>query len=505
MTSPPFRLRVRKGPAAAPALHAAAIAPPDRIHFTGICGMAMAPLALFLKKAGFSVSGSDSAVYPPMSDRLKAGGIAVKKYSKRGISSEIKLAFIGNVARKTSEEAAAIQKKMIPYISFPEFLEQAFLSRSKNIVAAGTHGKSTVSALTAFAAREAGLNAGFFTGALSPHFENSLEPPRRPASDSAPPPWFILEGDEYDSAFFLKRPKFLYYRPSAVILTGIEFDHGDIYRDLEEIKEQFKALIRTIPPEGCLIFRAESPAAREAASVCQAPALSYGFGSGDFQIKNRRFARPAGEKEAGKQLFDLHHKKEKLACGINLLGAHNSLNAAAALALAHHLNWPLDKITEALGRFQGVSRRLQKKGEFQGALLFEDFAHHPTEVQASLSGLKEAYPERRLVALFEPRSFTSRLNVFQEPYRRALRLADLVLLSRPFRPESVPEESRLSSEKLAADLAEEGCPAFCCEGPEALARRALALARKGDLIVVMSNGGFGGIVSKLKQGLMSRR
>ena len=471
----------------------------------------MAPLALFLKKAGFSVSGSDSDIYPPMSERLKERGIAAQKYSGAGISSRIKLAIVGNAARRDNEEAAALREKNIPYISFPEFLEQAFLSKSKNIVVAGTHGKSTTAALAAFAARAAGQNPGFFIGALSPHFENSFYFPPSPNSSPNLSPWFILEGDEYDSAFFLKRPKFFFYNPLALILTGIEFDHGDIYKDIEEIKEVFKTLIKKIPAEGRLIVCAENPLAMEAASLCRAPVISYGLNSGDFQIKNRRFEQNAknplsagnggAAPQTGKQLFDIHHKGKKRPCGISLLGEHNALNAAAVFALAQSLSWPLDKVLEALGNFRGVQRRLQKRGEFQGPLLFEDFAHHPTEAKASLLGLREAYPKRRLIALFEPRSFTSRLNVFQKEYVSALKEADIILVARPFRPNSVPEERRLSSEKLAADLAKEGRLAFCEERPEDMARRALSLARAEDLIVVMSNGSFGGILEKLEAGL----
>ncbi len=489
------------------------LAPPGRIHFIGVCGTAMAPLALFLKQAGFRVSGSDSGIYPPMSDLLMRGGIAVKKFSASAVSPKIKLAVVGNVARATNKEALAIEALRIPYISFPEFLEQAFLSGSKSqsgpksIIAAGTHGKSSTAALAAFAAREAGLDPGFFIGASSPHFANPLFAPE------SPPSYFILEGDEYDCAFFLKSPKFLRCRPFAVILTGIEFDHADIYKDIKEVKAAFKALIEKIPPQGCLTVCAENPLAMEAAAFCKAPVISYGLEAGDFQAKNRRIeSLPApsgsnapGASEIKRQLFEIHHKGRVFPAAINLLGWSGALNSAAVFALAHHLNWPLGKILEAMGKFLGVKRRLQKICEFQGALLFEDFAHHPTEVKASLSGLREAYPGRRLIALFEPRSFTSRTSAFQKKYVSALKEADIVFVSQPFRPESVPKKRRLSSERLAADLQAEGRRAACFEGPDDMARAAINLTRAGDLLAVMSNGGFGGIVSKLRDGLSAAK
>ena len=456
----------------------------DSIYFMGICGTAMASLAVYLKQKGFNVSGSDQNIYPPMSDTLKMSGIPVFNYSENNIRPSIQLVIVGNVISKNHEEFKAVQKLKIPCLSFPEFLEQTVLYQTTNIVIAGTHGKSTSSALMSHAGETVGEHPGFFVGALPGNFSSSFRSTRSL--------WFVIEGDEYDSSFFAKRPKFLYYNPHAVLLTGIEFDHGDIYNSLNEITDLFCELVQNIPREGSLVACAHDPQLETVIKHCPAPVITYGIDRGDWTIKNRTI-------ESGYQIFDICHKEESYPCSLPLFGEHNALNALGVFVLSCYLKWPAEKVLQSFKTFKGLQRRLEFKGKFQGAEIYEDFAHHPTAVKASLSALKEKHPRQKLIALFEPRSFTSRLNVFQKDYIRAFEKADLIFIAKEYDTSKIPEEKRFSSKQLVQELKQEGKLAFFHDNFENMEEDFIKKLGKNDVAVFMTSGAFGGLLKQIEK------
>ena len=460
---------------------------PDPIYFMGICGTAMASLAIYLKQEGFKVFGSDQNVYPPMSFILKQAGISVSMYNKSHIKGFIKLLIVGNVISRTHPEILAAQKLKIPYLSFPEFLEQTLLSQTKNIVIAGTHGKSTSAALMSHVGETAGQNPSFFVGAVPNDFSVSFR-----SKDS---PWFVLEGDEYDSSFFSKHPKFFYYKAFAVLLTGIEFDHADIYNSLSEITDLFCEFVQKIPQAGCLVVCVQNKQLEKVIKSSKAPVITYGTDRGDFRIKNRVIKN-------NKQFFDICYKKKSYPCFIPLLGEYNALNALGVFALSQYLGWPVNKILQGLKTFKGVQRRLEFKGKLQGAEIYEDFAHHPTAIRASLSALREKYLDKRLIALFEPRSFTSRLNVFQEDYIKAFEKADLIFIAKAYNSSKISKEKQFSPKQLVQDLKQKGKKAFCYDNLSALEFDLFQELVPGDLALFMSSGAFGGLLQKIEQKLL---
>ena len=473
-----------------PLLKSISLKPPDSIYFMGICGTALSSLAHFLKTKGFSITGSDKNIYPPMSSLLKQHEIIVQNYNPKNLSSSIKLVIVGNVISRNHPEVEALEKRAIPYISFPEFLEQVLLAKKKNIVIAGTHGKTTTTSLASYVAEKAGENPGFFIGGRPRNFKTSF---RYTHSN-----WFILEGDEYDTAFFAKRPKFFHYPPFALILTGIEFDHGDIYKNLQDIVPLFSHLLTQVPPEGVIVAAIENKGVRQVLkkTKVKAPVITYGINRGDFKIRNQ-------QSEDGKNRFQIIHGKKSWNCSLNILGEHNALNALSVFALAFHLKWPLENVLKAFLSFKGVRKRLEKIEERGGILLMEDFAHHPTAVRMTLEGLKKSLPHRRLIAIFEPRSFTSCLNIFQKDYAKALSAADQVAIIKPFR--NITGRKSLSVEKLAKDIQTNfHKPAFFSNSTEDLSRKLLSLVKSGNLLLLMSNGDFNGLSQKLKKGLKQK-
>ena len=458
---------------------------PSKIYFMGICGTAMASLAVHLKNQGYFISGSDQNIYPPMSVVLKKAQIPVFHYTADNISSDIDLIVVGNVISSSHEEIQKAKQLNIPVISFPEFLQQSLLKApKKNIIITGTHGKSTCSALMAWTAKQAYQATDFFVGALSKNISSSLQ-----ISDSD---YCVVEGDEYDSSFFAKKAKFLFYNPHYALLTGIEFDHGDIYKDLDQIKDSFCQFVRLLPKSGFLVACVENSSV---AQVCQhslAPVLTYGIQKGDFKILNRTC-------KDHQQTFEIFCPDQSLVkVSLNLLGEHNALNATGVFILARQLGWPEDKILSAFKSFKGLKRRLDFQFDFQGAKIFEDFAHHPTEVKAGLLALKERYPHQRLLALFEPRSFTSRLNHFQKDYVKAFRPADLIFIAKPYDSSKIPPHKRLNVEQLVKDLKPSGKKASTFENFEDMEKALKKELKNQDIAVLMSSGSFGGLLQKLK-------
>ena len=464
--------------------HSVRLKTSDTIYFMGICGTAMAGLAVYLKQQGFHILGSDQNIYPPMSLELEKAGIPVFNYNEDNIKDSIQLIVVGNVISANHPEILKARQKQIPVISFPEFLQEVLLSKTQNIVIVGTHGKSTSAALMSHVAEQANQNPSYFIGAVAKDFSSSFR-----STDSS---YFIIEGDEYDSSFFAKQAKFFYYKPTYVLFTSLEFDHADIYNNLEEIKKVFCEFVKKIPKKGCLVACADNPHLEEILSYCPAQVLTYGIKKGDFRIVDR-------ERQKHGQTFELCSPNlKKFKISVSLLGEHNALNALGVFILAEHLKWPKDKILFALQKFQGLKRRMEFRFKFQGAQIFEDFAHHPTAVRASLSALKESYPKQRLLALFEPRSFTSRLSLFQKDYVSSFSPADRIFIAPAYDSSKISENKRFSVKQLVQDLHRSGKQAVAYTSFQDLEIDLRKKLKPGDIAVFMTSGSFGGLLNKLK-------
>ena len=462
----------------------------SQIFLMGICGTAMASLALHLKKEGYLVSGSDVDVYPPMSSLLEEAGIVIKKFNKKNISKNIDLIIVGNVMRSTHEEVQEMFELNLAYLSFPDYLKQTLLKDKKNIVIAGTHGKSTSTALMAYVAKCLDKKAGYFIGGKSRMLSSSLK-----KSESS---WFILEGDEYDTAFFAKHPKFFYYNPMYLILTHLEFDHGDIYSDINELIKVFRQLISSIPKEGKVVAFSGNNYLETITKTKQASLVTFGFNkTDDYQIKNIQLNEEGSE-------FEILHKNKSYLCKLRLFGISNILNAVGCFALAHQLNWSASQVIQALSGFETIERRLQKQAENKekNQVLFEDFAHHPTAVKLTLKSLRLMYPERRILACFEPRSWTSRSNVFQKDYAKSLALADVVATVEPHDTSRIEKSRRFSSDLLKKDLESQGVKVIYQTNGNQLYNEIVNNLKQDDVIVVMSNGSFDGLLNQLKKALI---
>lgn len=461
-----------------------------RVHLIGIGGVAMTPLAGLLSDAGAIVSGSDGDLYPPMSTLLEGMGLKLYKgYGPDSLPGDCDLVVVGNVVTRAFpvlERLAALKK---PYLSLPQALGRIFMKGGHNLVVAGCHGKTSTTAMCAHLWSQAGLKPGFLIGGSSLDF---------------PKPWnlgeggtFIIEGDEYDSAFFNKVPKFVHYRPHTVILTSVEFDHADIYPDLEAVKEAYRSLVRLIPAEGGLLLACgDDPLAREVAEACPGRVEFYG------QDERNDWQLASYSPDGFGSVFEVcgpDYFYTRLSLGHP--GVYNALNSLAATAAFVSLGGDGRRLASAVENFRGVKRRQEILGDFNGITLVDDFAHHPSAVEKTISGFREAFPGRRLLVAFEPRSNTSRRAIFQSDYARALAGADLVFLRRPSQPEKAPEGDRLDARRLADDLAPK---AFLFDDGAALGEALAGKAEAGDVVVVMSNGGFDGLTDYLKDKLANR-
>jgi UDP-N-acetylmuramate: L-alanyl-gamma-D-glutamyl-meso-diaminopimelate ligase len=461
------------------------------IHLVGICGTGMASLAGMLKNQGFAVTGSDQNVYPPMSTYLESLSIPVLEgYQASNLHARPDLVIVGNVITKLNPEAVALATLRIPYISMPQALQAFALKGKKSIVVSGTHGKTTTAALVAWLLESAGLDPGFLVGGIPGNFERGFR--------QGNGPYFVVEGDEYDTAFFDKGPKFLHYSPWVVILTGIEFDHADIYRDLEHVRKSFRQLLRLLPSQGRLIANRDDPLV--AADSCEAscPVIFYGFEDGAFWS-----ARNISVRTRETRLEAFKPSGEPLSITTTLYGKHNVSNLLSAVALADFLNIETRSILKALASFRGVKRRQEIKGEKKGILVLDDFAHHPTAVRATIGAVREKYRGRRLITAFEPRSNSSRRNTFQSDYAFSFDQADAVLIPEPPMMEKIPQEERFSSRKLVEDLAKRGLNARYFPQTSLLLEEILRVARDGDVILIMSNGAFDNLAINLLKNLNS--
>ena len=465
---------------------------PKHIHLIGICGTAMASLAGMLRERGFRVTGSDNAVYPPMSDFLAALAIPVAQpYAESNLEPRPDLVVVGNAISRGNPELERVLDERIPFQSMPQLLFDEFLRQKETIVVAGTHGKTTTTSMLSWIFQSAGKQPSFLIGGIAENFGASfrLQPGRQ----------FIIEGDEYDTAFFDKGPKFLHYFPESVILTSVEFDHADIYKNLEEVKTAFKRLVNLVPRRGRIVALEGNPTVEECVSRAFCSVEHYGFGErAHWRAVQVRF-------EPERTAWTLLHDGELWSeLEFALAGDYNVLNATAAAALAAGYGIAPSAIAEALRTFRSVKRRLEVKAEIGGVTIIDDFAHHPTAIAGTLRALRARYPGRRLWAVLEPRSNTLRRNVFQHELVESLRLADQVVVAGVFKLESIPESERLDPAAVVAELNQRGTPARQLADVDAIVADVVPQLRSGDVVAILSNGGFGGIYEKLPRRLKSR-
>ena len=460
------------------------------IYLIGICGTAMASLAGMLKQLGHEVTGSDAAAYPPMSDLLEELGIAVHEpYAERNLDRRPDLVIVGNAISRGNVELERVMDERIPFCSMASVLHDEFLANREPLVVAGTHGKTTTTSMLAWIYETASkhdpkLAPSFLIGGVAENFGTSfMVRPTKP---------FILEGDEYDTAFFDKGPKFLHYFPDSAILTHVEFDHADIYTDLDAVKTAFKRFVNLVPRRGRVVAYDGSENVSECVAKGFCAVERYGFGEDScWRISDLRHDGPVTRWtlwRAGEQFAEL--------C-LPMAGEHNALNATAAAALAAGQDVPVEAIVQALRTFHSVKRRLEVKAVAEGITIIDDFAHHPTAIRETLRALRESYPGQRLVAVLEPRSNTLRRNVFEGALVDSLALADRVALAAVFRSENIPAAERLDPAHVVDGLLARGIPAAVHQDADAIIAALTPELRSGDVVAILSNGGFGDIYQKL--------
>lgn len=464
-----------------------------RIHLIGICGTGMGSLAGMLKQRGYEVTGSDANVYPPMSDFLAGLGIPVAKgYAAENLTHRPDLVVVGNVVTRQNPEAIGLRSLGLPYLSFPQTLRMFFLDGRRPLVVAGTHGKTTTSSLSAWLLDSAGLDPGCMIGGIVANYGRNY---RLGSGD-----WFVVEGDEYDTAFFDKVPKFIHYTPFVGILTSIEFDHADIYPDFEAVQTAFRRFVALIPPDGLLVAWGDDPLVKDIASESASPVIYYGLErENDWRAVNMR---PEGRRVR----FDLiQPDREPTPLFSPLPGTHNVLNVLAVAAALSRAGLSPDRIRSGLESFQGVRRRQEVRGVAGGVTVIDDFAHHPTAVRETLAAIRSAYNGARLVAVFEPRTNTSRRKVFQQDYAGAFDLADEILVRTAPDLAKVPEGERFSSEQLVDDLRGRGFSARHFPDTDLLLAHLADMVHPGDVVLIMSNGGFDNIHVRLLDELRRRQ
>src|SRR5262245_17480755 len=461
-----------------------------RVHLIGVCGTAMATVAALLKQKGFDVRGSDQDVYPPMSDFLAAEGIkTLSGYRPEHITSDLDLVIVGNAISRGNPELEEVLDRKIRYCTLPEAIREHFLWGARSIVIAGTHGKTTTTALAGWVLTDSGVDPSVLIGGIARNFGDNGSSYRLGQGRD-----FVIEGDEYDSAFFDKTAKFLKYLPDIAVVNNVEFDHADIYADFDAVLLAFRRLVNLVPRRGLLVIGADSAGARALTDAARSRVQTFGMRDdvdwqaydleatgGTTRFKVRRGGTPFG-------VFE-----------VPLVGAYNVRNALAAMAVATEVGIGAERIAEGLRLFGGVKRRLEVVGTADGVTVYDDFAHHPTAVAETVAGVRASNPSARIWAVFEPRSASSCRRVFQDDFARAFAGADEVLIAPVFRSK-LAESERLSTPQLVRDLNDQGQRAREASIDDII--QAIAHEhRPGDLVLLMSNGGFGGIHQKLLQAL----
>lgn len=465
--------------------------PGAKIHVTGVCGVAMAQLSCALTRRGYQVSGSDSDFWEPMGSILKRSSVRLSSgFDRRNIPPDVSLVIIGNAIRYGNPEVLRVEEEGLPYSLFPKVLYELVISGRHSIVISGTHGKTTTTAMCAHVLRAANADPAWFFGGAAEQFSDSLWEGGRGFS--------VVEGDEYDSAFFAKVPKFNFYSPDTLVVTSIEYDHADIYPDLESIKGQFTALAASMPSGSRIIAYEGASTIRELLPewkrICKAEVLTYGGPASDYRLVKRI----QGPDQQEVVVSGRNGKEQSLL--LSLGGSYNALNAVSVFAACVENGQRWEDIAPAFPDFSGVKRRQELR--YSGpVILIEDFAHHPTAVRETLRGLRERFPERRIVAVFEPRSNTSRRKIFEEEYAKALSAADAVMLTRVVARHNDEGIELMSVEGLCAALRVSGTSAQHFPDYSSTEKQVLSEAREGDVIVIMSNGSFGGIIPRIEEGL----
>jgi UDP-N-acetylmuramate: L-alanyl-gamma-D-glutamyl-meso-diaminopimelate ligase len=445
----------------------------------------MASLAGMLVRRGFRVTGSDTAAYPPMSDFLQRLDIPVlQPFSEQNLQPRPDLVVVGNAISRGNVELEFCLDRRIPFISMAALLHDEFLCGREVLCVAGTHGKTTTTSMLAWIFSQAAKSPSFLVGGIAENFGSSFA-----VEESQ---YFIIEGDEYDTAFFDKGPKFLHYFPDAVILTSVEFDHADIYRDLEAVKTAFKRLVNLVPRRGRIVAYDNNANVDECVARAFCPVERYGFKPDSaWQIETPRY-------DPQRTRWSVRHNGSNWGqFEFSLAGEYNVLNATAAAAMAAGFGITPAQSADALRTFRSVKRRLEVRAEVAGITIIDDFAHHPTAIAETLKALRTRYAGRKLWAILEPRSNTLRRSVFQHELARSLALADEVVLAFVFKAEAIPENERLDPHAVVAEVKRAGVPAEELESADAIVRTVGPRLRSGDVVAILSNGGFGGIYDKL--------
>ena len=456
-----------------------------RIHMLGICGTGMASLAGMLKEKGCVVSGSDQNVYPPMSDMLGALNIEVRSpYLAENLPEDVDLVVVGNAISRGNPELEELLDRKLPYASMAEVVKEVFIRGRRSIVVAGTHGKTTTTSMTAWVLSSAGREPSFLIGGIPKNFETSYRSGHRDI--------FVIEGDEYDTAYFDKGPKFLHYLPEVVALGNVEYDHADIYANLAAVTTAFERLINLIPRTGLLVVGAESATAMECArrAHCRVETFSV-TNDADWQASLL-------ESTTSNVRFEVKRKKKRFGVFNGPFWGEAAIrNALEVVAVTHWLGLETEEIREGLCTFDGVQRRMDVRGERRGMTVVDDFAHHHTAIQETIRAARLRWPGRRLWAVFEPRSFTSRSNVFQHELAQSLGRADRVILARVFSSARLPKEQELQEEQLIETVRKSGVESWYIPEVDEMVDFLASNLVEGDVVLAMSNGGFGGLHQKL--------
>lgn len=463
-------------------------------HLIGICGTAMASLAGMLQARGHKVTGSDQNVYPPMSTQLEALGIDIMLgYAPKNARLGADCIIVGNTISRGNPELEEVLNRKLLYRSQAEVVKEEFIRGRRSLVVAGTHGKTTTTSIATWVAEVGGLNSSFLVGGVVQNFGASFR-----VTDSE---YFVIEGDEYDTAYFDKKPKFMHYLPEIAIVNNIEFDHADIYDDLEDIKWEFSRLMNLVPSNGRLIVGIDSPVVRDVLADMEGKLFTTveTFGLSDDAKWQARYIDFTGDTTRFTVFKDGHNWGE---FETHLIGEFNVRNCLAVIIAADAWGVSREKIQEAFDTFRSVKRRMEVRGVERGVTVIDDFAHHPTAVEETLKALRMKYDGHRLIAVFEPRSWSSRLAVFQEPYGKAFSYADYVIIAGVYNTSKASELGKvLDVDELVKDIEMQGKPAHSFPDADSIVEHLAPELREGDVVAIMSNGGFGGIHEKLMQTL----
>ena len=457
------------------------------VHFSGICGTAMASCAAALKARGLQVTGSDQGVYPPMSTFLEAQNIAIQSpYAESNLAHGPDLTVIGNALSRGNPEVELVLERKMRYTSLPELLKEVFIRGKRCIVVSGTHGKTTTASLMAWIFEAAGRNPSFLIGGVPHNFGLGA---RFTDSD-----WIIMEGDEYDTAFFDKRSKFLHYLPEVGIVNNLEFDHADIFDSMDAIKLSFQRFINLIPRNGLLLANGDETELQEMLETPHCPVKTFGLGK-----VNQLRATEITPYDRGTSF-----RLDGFDYRVPLIGTFNLRNTMAVVACARHCGIDPETLNQGLSSFQGIRRRMEIRAEVDDIMILDDFGHHPTAIRETIDGLRSAWPGRRLWAVFEPRSNTTRRNIFQDELAQALGAADCVLFSRIDRVDQLPVSEQLNPEKLVQDICSQGKHCEYMKTADAIRDHLAARTEPQDIVCIFSNGSFDGLHGKLEQALQER-